>query len=49
MNQLITQSWIAGTPEAAEVFLKWYFNLPVYSLRYSNNTKAVEGLRGLFG
>lgn len=49
MNQLIKQSWIAGTPEAAERFLDWYFNLPVYTLRYSNNTKAVEGMRGLFG
>ena len=49
MNQLIRQSWIAGTPDASEKFLKWYFNLPVYTLRYSNNMKAVEGMRVLFG
>lgn len=48
MNDLIRQSWIAGTPEAAERFLHWYFNLPVYSLRYSDNNSAVEGLRKLF-
>ena len=48
MNQLIRQSWIAGTHRAAEKFLEWYFKLPVYSLRYSNNSKAVEGLRKLF-
>ena len=48
MNQLIKQSWIAGTPEAAERFLIWYFNLPVYSLSYSDNRKAVEGVKELF-
>jgi hypothetical protein len=48
MNHLIRQSWIAGTPEAAERFLTWYFNLPVYTLRYSNNREAVEGMRELF-
>ena len=48
MNQLIKQSWIAGTPEAAECFLDWYFELPVYTLRYSNNRKAIEGIRELF-
>lgn len=48
MNQLIKQSWIAGTPEAAERFLGWYFKLPVYTLRYSNNNKAIEGIRKLF-
>ena len=49
MNDLIRQSWIAGTPEAAERFLHWYFNLPVYSLRYSDNKSAVEGIIKLFG
>ena len=48
MNHLIKQTWIAGTPEAAERFLDWYFNLPVYTLRYFNNKKAVEGIRELF-
>jgi len=48
MNQLIKQSWIAGTHQAAERFLDWYFNLPVYTLRYSDNRKAVEGIRELF-
>lgn len=49
MNQLVKQSWIAGTPEAAERFLDWYFRLPVYSLTYSDNEKAVHGMRELFG
>ena len=49
MNHLIKQSWIAGTPEAAERFLAWYFKLPVYTLSYSDNRKAVEGMRELFG
>ena len=49
MNDLIRQSWIAGTPEAAERFLHWYLNLPVYSLRYSDNKSAVEELSKLFG
>ena len=48
MNDLIRQSWIAGTPEAAERFLQWYFNLPVYSLRYSDNALAVDGISKLF-
>jgi hypothetical protein len=49
MNHFIKQSWIAGSPEAAEKFLGWYFNLQVYTLRYSNNFKAVEGIREIFG
>lgn len=49
MNDLVRQSWIAGTPEAAERFLHWYFNLPVYSLRYSDNKLAVDGISKLFG
>jgi hypothetical protein len=48
MNQFIEQAWIAGTAETAERFLDWYFNLPVYSLRYCNNARAVEGISGLF-
>jgi len=48
MDQLIKQSWIAGTPGAAERFLGWYFNLPVFTLRYSDNKKAVDGIRELF-
>jgi hypothetical protein len=48
MNQLISQSWIAGTAEAAERFMAWYFNLPVYTLRYSDNRKAVEGVGEIF-
>jgi hypothetical protein len=48
MNLLIEQSWIAGTSETAELFLKWYFNIPVYKLRYSNNKKAVEGIKAIF-
>lgn len=48
MNNLIRQSWISGIPEAAEKFLAWYFNLPVYTLRYSDNSKAVEGMRVIF-
>lgn len=47
MNNLIKQSWISGSPEAAERFLDWYFKLPVYTLRYSDNGKAVEGMRGI--
>jgi hypothetical protein len=49
MDQLIKQSWIATTPEAAECFLGWYFKLPVYSLQYSDNRKVVEEMKKLFG
>ena len=48
MNDLIRQSWIAGTPEAAERFLEWYFKLPVYRLNYSDSHAAIEGIRELF-
>lgn len=49
MNALISQAWIAGSPEAAEKFMDWYFNLPVYSLRYSDNALACSEIGKLFG
>lgn len=49
MNEIIRDSWIANNPEAAVRFMEWYFTLPVYSLRYSDNKKAVSRLKKLFG
>lgn len=48
MNDFLKQSWIANNPEAAGRFMDWYFDLPVYSLRYSNNEKAITGIQQLF-
>jgi len=48
MNQFLGESWIANNPEAASRFMDWYFNLQVYTLRYSNNKKVVAGIKRLF-
>ena len=49
MESLLEQMWIAPTPVAAERFMDWYFSLPVYSLRYSDNKKVVRGMAELLG
>ena len=48
MNPFIEQAWIGNSPKAAEQFLKWYLTLPVYTLHYSDNQKAIDGIRQLF-
>lgn len=48
MNNLLKQSWVAGNSSSAQRFMKWYFSLPVYSLCYSDNEKAVEAIKQLF-
>ena len=47
MNDFLHQAWIANNPVAAERFMKWYFNLPVYSLRYSDNARVVDEMKKL--
>jgi hypothetical protein len=47
MNELLEQLWIPGNARAAGRFLDWYFSLPVYTLRYSDNEKAVNGMKEL--
>lgn len=48
MNALIHQLWIANNPDAASRFMAWYFNLPVFTLLYSDDKQAVEALIRLF-
>lgn len=48
LNDILHQLWVANNPDAASRFLEWYFTLPVYTLRYSDNDKAVAELKKLF-
>ena len=48
MERFLTESWIADNPEAAGRFIEWFFDLEVYSLRYSDNKKAVGMVAKLF-
>lgn len=48
MDHFLLQAWINNSPEAAGRFLEWYFSLPIYTLRYSDNIKAINGIGELF-
>jgi hypothetical protein len=47
MNDFLPQAWIANNPVAAERFMNWYFKLPIYSLRYSDNARVVREMKKL--
>jgi hypothetical protein len=47
MNDFLKQTWIASNPDAVTRFMEWYFNLPVFSLVYSDSEKAVLAMKDL--
>ncbi len=49
LNDFIRESWIAGDESSVSTFLDWFFQLPCYRLRYSNNEMAVQKVQELFG
>ncbi len=42
LNDLLIESWISDNENAVKTFLDWYFDIPCFRLRYSNNKKAIE-------
>ena len=47
LNRFIQESWIASEEEKVSRFLDWFFELPCYTLKYSNNRKAIDVLKSL--
>lgn len=48
MDRFLQQLWLPPKPEVAASFMDWYFQIPCYSLKYSDTTKATESLSKLF-
>jgi hypothetical protein len=47
MDEFLRESWVGNNPAAAARFMDWFFSMPVYTLRYSDNKTAVEKLSQL--
>ncbi|HAQ18046.1 MAG TPA: hypothetical protein DCR40_02290 [Prolixibacteraceae bacterium] len=48
MDRFLQQLWLPPKPEVAASFMDWYFQIPCFSLKYSDTTKATESLSKLF-
>lgn len=48
MEEFMRQSWINISSAAAEFFMEWFYNMPVYLLKYSNNSKMIKKIKRLF-
>ena len=48
MDRFLQQLWLAPTTEAASHFMDWYFEIPCYTLQYSNTKEAINSLSHLF-
>lgn len=48
MDRFMQQLWLPPTPEVASHFMDWYFQLPCYTLHYSDHDKAINSLSKLF-
>jgi len=48
MDLFLQQLWLPPTDEVASRFMDWYFQIPCYTLAYSNNAKAINSLSKLF-
>lgn len=48
MDRFLQQLWLPPTIEVASQFMDWYFQIPCYTLNYSNNNKAIDHLSNLF-
>lgn len=48
MDRFLQQLWLPPTAQVASTFMDWYFQIPCYTLNYSDNTKAIETISNLF-
>lgn len=48
MDRFLQQLWLPPTNEVARQFMDWYFQIPCYTLRYSDAVKALDSVSGLF-
>ena len=48
MDRFLQQLWLPPTTEVASHFMDWYFQIPCYTLHYSDTTKAINSLSNLF-
>ena len=47
MDRFLQQLWLPPTAEVSSHFMDWYFQIPCYTLHYSDNEKAINSLSGL--
>lgn len=48
MDRFMQQLWLPPTSQVATHFMNWYFQLPCYTLHYSDHEKAINSLSKLF-
>lgn len=48
MDRFLQQLWLPPTNEVASRFMDWFFQVPCYTLQYSNTIKAIESVSELF-
>ena len=48
MDRFLQQLWLPPTTEVASRFIDWYFQIPCYTLDYSDTKKAIETVSNLF-
>jgi hypothetical protein len=42
------EAWVSHNPGHAQAFIDWFVTLDCYKLEYSDNTRAIEAISGLF-
>lgn len=48
MDRFLQQLWLLPTEEVATHFMDWYFQIPCYTLDYSDTKKAINNISKLF-
>ncbi|HEY3371581.1 MAG TPA: hypothetical protein VGK10_12065 [Prolixibacteraceae bacterium] len=48
MDRFLQQLWLTPSAEVAAQFMDWFFQIPCYTLNYSDTTKAINDISNLF-
>jgi hypothetical protein len=48
MDHFLQQLWLPPSAEVASQFMDWFFQIPCYTLQYSDTPKAIESISNLF-